>query len=130
MIRTGRTTVCYFTRAISLIGVVASLCFSVGEGLRLRPFPISSGAHDDFVVVPSIPKVSSESWFQQYGPIYAMRVQSRNKRQVVEYACPPFKSVCESILNCTYRFRGDGFHRVSSEYYRSSPSGRAPPLFS
>ena len=32
-------------RAILLIGVVAALCFSVGEGLRLLPLPFSPPGH-------------------------------------------------------------------------------------
>src|SRR5687768_17804468 len=66
--------------AIVSLSVVACLCFSIGEGLRLTPFPVS--------VVSEIEAFDDTSnSLHRYGPLdVPARAQSRNKRQVVDYA--------------------------------------------
>ena len=47
MISAKRRTTSYFVRTTVLVGVIACLCFSVGEGLRLRPFPVFALAESE-----------------------------------------------------------------------------------
>ena len=71
-----------FTSAALLVAVLGSLCFSVGEGLRLRPFPVSTNLADT---------QTSEftNKIAQYGPLdVPAQSQKRNKRQTVDFDRP------------------------------------------
>lgn len=70
--------------SVMLIVVIASLCFSVGEGLRLTPFPISTvigvEARDTSLTI----KASNQTSTHKYGPLdIPAQHQKRNKRQAV-----------------------------------------------
>ena len=57
--------------------IIGSLCFSVGEGLRLTPFPVSSLTEN------------SENDRSKYGPLdVPAQPQKRSKRQALDLAGP------------------------------------------
>src|SRR5688572_9805589 len=104
--------------AVSL-SVVACLCFSIGEGLRLTPFPVSMvseiEAFDD-----------TNDSLHQYGPLdVPARAQSRSKRHVVDFAfaLPARPIQPQRIIPSRYHATLD----VHTIYTGSPPIGRAPP---
>ena len=105
--------------AVISIGVIACLCFSVGEGLRLTPFPLS--------VVSEIEALDdTNNSLQRYGPLNVpARAQLRNKRQVVDYAfsLPARPPQPQQVIESSYSATLD----VHTIYTGSSPIGRAPP---
>src|SRR5689334_18655943 len=65
--------------------ILVALCFSVGEGLRLTPFPVSSLAQTEETNV-STPSAISAS---QYGPLNVpSQNQKRSKRQALDLLGP------------------------------------------
>lgn len=82
-----------FTRALLLVGVLAALCFSVGEGLRLLPIPISSSTGAGSSVYRGAaftPTASAPSRFTP-GPITTpVPAQKRGERQ---------RAHCEEVLH-------------------------------
>lgn len=122
MSRVMRTTV--------LVGVLAALCFSVGEGLRLTPFPLSTMA-ESASTAESYFQASHESVSARSGPVYTpTRVQNRNKRDAVDYAFLTGRSNPVSTAYGLFFFAPDETNRAASASFASSPSGRAPPFFS
>ncbi|HKO44408.1 MAG TPA: hypothetical protein VJU84_14115 [Pyrinomonadaceae bacterium] len=101
------------------LSIVACLCFSVGEGLRLTPFPVS--------VVSEIEALDdTNNSLQRYGPLNVpARAQSRNKRQIINYAfsLPARPLQPQLTIASAYRATLD----VHTIYTGSSPIGRAPP---
>src|SRR6185295_18247624 len=80
---------------VVVIGIIAALCFSVGEGLRLTPFPSSALTRAETAKIPSDAKSSLENSLQAYGPLdVPTQTQKRSKRQAVDFACPPSGTVC------------------------------------
>ena len=101
------------------LSVVACLCFSIGEGLRLVPFPVA-------VFTAGEGFSNADDSLQRYGPLdVPARAQSRNKRQVVDYAfslpARPFQP--QRIIPSGYHASLD----VHTIYTGSPPIGRAPP---
>lgn len=112
--------------SVMLIVVIAALCFSVGEGLRLTPFPLALEAID----TQSNLKASDQISNHKYGPLdVPAQHQKRNKRQaipldflVTEHSCSiqtalHFAGTCEPVV-------------VVSVLARSQSFGRAPPFLS
>jgi hypothetical protein len=101
------------------LSIVACLCFSIGEGLRLTPFPVS--------VVSEIEAFDdTNNSLRRYGPLdVPARAQSRSKRQVVDYAfsLPVRPLQPQPIIPSNYRAILD----VHTIYTGSPPIGRAPP---
>lgn len=102
------------------IGIVACLCFSIGEGLRLTPFPVT--------VLSEIEEGFNDTGnsLQRYGPIdVPARAQLRNKRHVVDYAflTPQRAFASTPVINSGYHETPD-MHMI---YSGSPPIGRAPP---
>ena len=130
MISSEHKTRSCFGRSIILIGVVTSLCFSVGEGLRLRPFPISPFTESQATNAQSYSTPSFETSPSKYGPLdVPTRVQKRGKRQVAaDYSNPPSQS--SRVLTSVRNFPPDTDHAAAiiSSFYGSCSSGRAPPL--
>lgn len=117
-------------RMILLIGVVASLCFSAGEGLRLTPIPVSAMAG---VVAPDTRlniAASRGASLHKYGPLdkpSQVQVQKRGKRQSLDCQCPPSQNARQPN-NDLLQVPGDrapvGF---TSTLPLSEPADRAPP---
>ena len=105
--------------------VIASLCFSVGEGLRLRPFPISDSTTSSQLTI----NASAQIALTQYGPVdLPTRAQNRGKRQIVEFGNPPAQEwrelTAQQVLFCD---SGEGL-KVFSALYQFTSTGRAPPV--
>jgi hypothetical protein len=117
-------------RAILLIGVVASLCFSAGEGLRLTPFPVSpqawAAAPDDRLNVAA----SRGTSLHKYGPLdkpSQAQVQKRGKRQSPDCECPPAQNTHKPNDGL---LRGPGVRApvgFPATLPISEPADRAPP---
>jgi hypothetical protein len=116
-----------FVRRIVLVCVIASLCFSVGEGLRLRPFPVASESDATNTHV----NASSQSTLATYGPVaLPTRAQNRGKWQTVEFGNPPTQDCHELIAHQVFHRDRDEGAGVVSILFRFSSTGRAPPSFS
>ena len=116
-----------FVRRIVLVCVIASLCFSVGEGLRLRPFPVASESDATNTRIDA----SSQSTLATYGPVaLPTRVQNRGKWQTVEFGNPPTQDCHELIAHRVLLRERDEAVDVVSALFRFSSTGRAPPFIS
>lgn len=116
-------------RPIIMVGVIACLCFSVGEGLRLRPFPVSGLAEAEATNTQLYANASNETSTSKYGPIdVPTRVHNRGKRQVVDYGNPPSQS--SRALPTHQISLPDTGHAVDllSILLGSRSTGRAPPF--
>jgi hypothetical protein len=104
--------------AIISMAVIACLCFSIGEGLRLTPFPVADTTQTET-------SNDSDTSVRKYGPIDVPTRTKNRKRQLVDYAySAPQRSFREH--------RSIAFDRnqridVPSLPLGSHPSGRAPP---
>jgi len=113
--------------AIILIAVVGSLCFSVGEGLRLTPFPVSALTHETTDSQRAV-RASQGTYLQNYGPLdVPTQNQKRSKRQTVDFACPPSGNAHRVSSQRYPRFE-EALDRVASNLFVSRPLGRAPPV--
>ena len=127
---TELTTRLRLGRAVLLIGAIASLCFSAGEGLRLTPIPVSASAG---VVAPDARLNVAASWgtsLHKYGPLdkpSQAQVQKRGKRQSPDYECPPTQNTRKpnnDRLQAPDVRPPVGF---TSTLHTSEPADRAPP---
>lgn len=129
MISTERTTTPCFVRTIIVIGVIACLCFSVGEGLRLTPFPVSALQDDEAINAQRPAKVSNETSLRKYGPLdVPTRVQKRGKRQVADYGNPPSHSSRLLIVRQVLLPQKGEPIGIASLLCGSRSTGRAPPF--
>lgn len=128
MIITERTNKPGFVRTIILSGIIGCLCFSVGEGLRLTPFPVSALPEEEATNTHRRATGSSGTSLHKYGPLdVPTRVQNRGKRQV-DYGNPPSESgrvltVRQVLLPETGEPMG-----LVSLLFGSYSTGRAPPF--
>jgi hypothetical protein len=117
------------SRVVSLAVVVltlGALCFSVGEGLRLTPFP-SHRANPEST--SPIDETSQSSAFKA-GPLdVPTQPQKRTKRFAIEVALPVSSHSGESIANL-YPASEHQSELVSSSLLVAIPAGRAPPFTS
>jgi hypothetical protein len=118
-------------RAIILVGVIACLCFSVGEGLRLRPFPISAFAESEVTNTQLTVSASYQKSPGKYGPLdVPTRAQKRGKRQVVDYANPPSQSNREVVAHQILLPDSGEAVDIISLLFGSRFTGRSPPFTS
>lgn len=116
--------------SVAFAVVIASLCFSVGEGLRLTPFPTSNLARAEAANVLSEAKVSDQTSLYKYGPLdVPAQSQKRNKRQALDLAGPPTVAARE-IPNNLYLLATSEPLDVLCVPSVSRPAGRAPPFAS
>lgn len=121
-----------FSRAMSsrlmssalLAVIIGSLCFSVGEGLRLTPFPaIPENAQ---TVVKATDKIS----LFQYGPLdVPAQAQKRSKRQALDLAAPESASAHKLLISFCYLLNYEAVDTGSLPFV-PRPEGRAPPFLS
>ncbi len=107
--------------SIVWIAVITSLCFSVGEGLRLTPFPISSST------AKPVEQISKH----KYGPLDVPTQHSkRNKREAepIDFLLPP--TTRELAPAITFSTAVLEHHEVVSVLVVSQFAGRAPPFVS
>jgi hypothetical protein len=117
---------------VLLIGVIAGLCFSVGEGLRLTPLPVSAQAGAAAPDARLNVAASRGTSLHKYGPLdkpSQAQTQKRGKRQSPDYECPPAQNTRNSndeLLRDPGVRAPVGF---TSTLPISEPADRAPPSF-
>ena len=111
--------------AALLAVIIGSLCFSVGEGLRLTPFPIAELPQtQDASTVVSVKDVS----LSKYGPLdVPAQSQKRGKRNSVEFASAS-PAGREQVFTFVVRVFEYDKGELSLLPQVARPSGRAPPL--
>jgi hypothetical protein len=116
--------------SVILIVVIASLCFSVGEGLRLTPFPVSALLRAEEPNFLLDAKASNGPSFYKYGPLdVPAQTQKRSKHQAADFACPPSGDARELLTyRCPSR-KQESVHVVSVLFVLRT-AGRAPPFVS
>lgn len=106
--------------------IVGALCFSVGEGLRLTPFPVST-SKQNYDAQLSLTYASEKTSLSQYGPLdVPTQTQKRSKRQVLKPAGPAASGAPEIIPESSGFFEFDSLDLASIPSV-PRPSGRAPP---
>ena len=109
---------------LTLAVIVMSLCFSVGEGLRLTPFPVSNQLQ---IEEPSGLSVAKDAG-NVYGPLNVpSQVQKRSKRQTTDFGPQPLAETFQDVALISHRIE-DRFVLLRASVFVSRPSGRAPPL--
>lgn len=128
---TGRIVWMPFVRVFFVIVVIACLCFSAGEGLRLTPLPaLALGETSSSALIVN---TTLSRGTPQYlgGPLdrpAQVQAQKSSKRQLLDCECPPISGTSEipfhplSYLGAKYRI--DRASRIAE----ALPPGRAPPL--
>ena len=117
-------------RTILLIGVIGSLCFSAGEGLRLTPFPVSALAGTAAPDARLNASASRGTSLHKYGPLdkpSQVQVQKHGKRQSLDCECPPSQNARNTNDDL---LQGPGVRApvgFTSTLPTSEPTDRAPP---
>ena len=103
-----------------------ALCFSVGEGLHLSPFPVPL-FENYFYAQFSVTNGVDRTLLSQYGPLdVPTQSQKRNKRQVLKLAGPATVGTQDSIPE-SLGFSDSDLLDVASKPSVPRPAGRAPP---
>ena len=112
--------------SVAITLTLAALCFSVGEGLRLTPFPVSQSGP---ATASSLARTSQSS-VHTYGPLdVPTQAQKRSKRFAIELSGPVSSYTNELFTHRDYSFEGHS-STVASRLIVAFPSGRAPPFTS
>ena len=112
-----------------LLVVIASLCFSVGEGLRFTPFTPLVLTEVKAINVLVDGKATSETSLYKHGPLDVPTKTQRNKRQSVHLACTPAERPQELLPDLCTSYSHEVV-LIGSAPFGSRPSGRAPPFIS
>ena len=98
----AETTRTQLATSIVALVVLVALCFSIGEGLRLTPFPVSTLTIEEDSDRQSSAKASQEVALYKYGPLdVPPQNQKRNKRHIVEFVCAP-SGIVRKLPTCIY----------------------------
>jgi hypothetical protein len=122
----SRVTNSFVITAALLAVIIGSLCFSVGEGLRLTPFPVTAVAQteDSGTVINVKENDVSRS---KYGPLdVPAQSQKRGKRNTLELASasPAGRELVFTFVVGTFSYEADDVNLLP---HLARPSGRAPP---
>ena len=118
------------TRATITVGVIACLCFSIGEGLRLTPFPVSPSCLNTTSALLISVTVAPETSLQRYGPINVpshAQCLKRGKRHTVDCEFPP-PNARRLPGNDAQRQVMEGVIDLGSPLPISQLADRAPPV--
>lgn len=133
MKRAAQSVKVHLARTFLLTGVLASLCFSVGEGLRLLPYlgPVIvvtelKNVQAGIVSTPRIPTLTGSSAVRIKMPAPA---QKRIKRQPVHASTPLSWYSYELRTNAKLRLPQREPLSYRPPLALSGPSDRAPPRF-
>lgn len=108
--------------------IIGSLCFSVGEGLRLTPFPVSGLLQIEESNGLSAPTEAAGSSLFKYGPLdVPSQLQKRSKRQTTDFGSQPQAVSSPKVVFVSHRFEDESL-RLRSTLFVSRPAGRAPPF--
>ena len=113
--------------AVLAVVKIAALCFSVGEGLYLSPFPVPTFSSELYarLAVSNAPNATSR---QQYGPLdVPVQSQKRSKRQVLNLAGPAAAGTPDVVLESLAALDLEPTS-VASVLSLPRPAGRAPPF--
>lgn len=114
-------------QSVLLALIIGSLCFSVGEGLRLTPFPVSNLLQIEEPSRLSVAKDTGDLT-RTYGPLdIPSQVQKRSKRQTTDFGPQPLAEGSPAVAFISYRFDVESV-QLRSSLFVSRPSGRAPPF--
>ena len=113
---------------VTLAVIVVSLCFSVGEGLRLTPFPVSNQLQIEEPCGLYFSKNDGGVTRSTYGPLdVPAHVQKRSKRQTTDFGPHPRAESSQDVALIGHRVE-DRSDQLRSSLFVSRPSGRAPPF--
>ena len=103
-----------------------ALCFSVGEGLRLSPFPVP--LFEDYLYAQfSVTNGVDRTLLSQYGPLdVPAQTQKRSKRQTLKLVGPSTVKT-EDLVPESSDFSNSDSLDVASLPSVPRPAGRAPP---
>ena len=105
--------------------VLGALCFSVGEGLRLTPFPVSNLAQTEG---PHL-SVTSGISLSHYGPLdVPAQNQKRSKRQALDLAGPAVVAGARYAAPEPSSLLDSESTDLFSVLSVTRPAGRAPPF--
>src|ERR1041384_8767958 len=114
-------------QSVLLAVIVVSLCFSVGEGLRLTPFPVSNQLQVEELNGLSVAKDAGDLTRSTYGPLdVPSQVQKRSKRQSTDFGPQPVAESSQGLALVSYSFEDKSVQLIPS-WFVSRRSGRAPP---
>ena len=104
--------------SVVLAVIIGALCFSVGEGLRLTPFPVSALTQSD------------NTSLDQYGPLdVPAQPQKRSKRQALDVAGTESAGAHKLVTSFCDVSHYDAVD-TGSLLFVPRPEGRAPPSLS
>lgn len=119
-----------YARVSIVLCVLAGLCFSAGEGLRLTPIPVSAPAGVAATDERLNAAASRGASLHKYGPLdkpSQSQAQKRGKRQAPDCDCPPSQNTGQPNDD---PLRDNGA-RVPAGFTStpplSEPADRAPP---
>jgi hypothetical protein len=128
MKRVARTTRPTQLSVVLMALIIGSLCFSVGEGLRLTPFPVSALVQTEESNGLSVAKEAAGSSLFKYGPLdIPSQVQKRSKRQTTEFGSQPQAESSPKFVFVSHRIDDESV-QLRSTLFVSRPAGRAPPF--
>lgn len=105
--------------------IVGALCFSVGEGLRLTPFPVSTATQSADLSVNNTNEKTSRI---RYGPLdVPSQNQKRSKRQLLDLAGPVLAGTRHVAPEWSAASAYDPAN-APAVLFVARPSGRAPPV--
>jgi hypothetical protein len=111
-----------------MVLIIGSLCFSVGEGLRLTPFRVFALAQVEETNGLAPASETGGSSLAKYGPLdVPSQVQQRSKRQTTDFACQPVVAV-RQLITLSAHYSADESIQLRSALFVSLPAGRAPPF--
>jgi hypothetical protein len=123
----ARATNSFVMTAALLAVVIGSLCFSVGEGLRLTPFPVTAlSPIEDSSTVVSVKETNVS--LTKYGPLdVPAQSQKRGKRNIVELASASTarREPVFTFVVATFVYEAD---HLNLPAHLARPSGRGPPV--
>src|ERR1041384_2088714 len=115
-------------QSVLLAVIVVSLCFSVGEGLRLTPFPVSNQLQVEELNGLSVAKDAGGVTRSTYGPLdVPSQVQKRSKRQTTDFGPQPLAESSQDLALIRHRVE-DQSVQLRASLFISHPAGRAPPF--
>jgi hypothetical protein len=121
----SRVTNSFVITAALLAVIIGSLCFSVGEGLRLTPFPnTASSQTDGSSTVVNVQETHVS--LAKYGPL-DVPAQKRGKRSSTDFlsgSTARRELVFTFVVN-TFQYEANDLNLPPSF---ARPSGRAPPV--
>ena len=113
--------------AALLAVIIGSLCFSVGEGLRLTPFPITALSQiQDSSTVFDVKETDVS--LSKYGPLdVPAQSQKRGKRNSVDLASasPARRELVFTFVVNTFAYEADNLILLP---HIARPADRGPPL--